>query len=124
MNNDVIDEKVIEEKDSSIEPMGSEPKKSITSAQEKNEEDDSAENILKVLATIVLAGGIFISCIMMFTIAVIEIEGPYHKEYEFSYTGFVLTIGALLSTLIAWSVMKVLANISLTLKDIKKNKAL
>jgi hypothetical protein len=124
MNNDVTNEKVIEEKDSSINPMESAPLESSTSAQEENEEEDSAEKTLKTLATIVLAGGVFMSCIMMFTITVIEIEGPYHKEYEFSYTGFALTIGTLLSTLIAWSVMKVLANISLTLKDIKKNKAL
>ena len=38
----------------------------------------------------------------------------------FTRSGFATTIMILISSLVSWSFMKVLANISLTLKDINK----
>lgn len=96
----------------------------ITSEETKTEEntvDNSAENTLTTIATIVLVCGIIASVICLFTI--VWIKDPrytYHTEYMFNSSGFVTTIMVLFSSLISWSFMKVLANISITLKEMNR----
>ena len=86
-------------------------------------DNNSAENTLGTIANITLGIGIIASVVMLFTICFIENpEYHYHKELMFNPTGFAMTCGTLLSTLAAWASMKVLANISLTLKAIKNKK--
>lgn len=74
-----------------------------------------AEDTLSIIADIVLVLGIIGTVVSLFTLA---LEGENHNE--FNPMGFAITFSALLSTLISWSVMKVLANISLTLKGINR----
>ena len=77
--------------------------------------NSSAENTLSIIADIVLVLGIFGTIVCLFTIV---FEGRDHDE--FNPVGFGITFSGLLSVLISWSVMKVLANISLTLKGINR----
>lgn len=69
--------------------------------------DNSAENTLTTIAKIVLLCGIIVTVICLFT-------GFVNPE------GFVIAIMVLFSSLISWSLMKVLANISITLKEINQ----
>lgn len=75
------------------------------------EEDNSAENTLKLYATIVLVIGIIASVIFFFMIFL---------PIEFSYMGIFGAISVLIPTILTWSVIKVFVNISLTLKEINK----
>lgn len=71
--------------------------------------DSSAEHILSVMGVIILVSGViatFIGLIYLFS------EGFSDS------TVLIATISILLGTLITWSVLEVLANISLTLKEI------
>ena len=82
-------------------------------------DDNSAENTLKVIATIVLVCGIIAAVICLFTVAFIQDpEFHYTSKKIFNPAGFATTIMVLLSSLISWGFLKVLANISLTLKEI------
>lgn len=81
---------------------------------ERRKDDNSAENTLSTIATIVLIFGLIATLVCLFTLTSIEVG--YHKE--FNPIGLGYTVMVLMSTLISWSVMKVLSNISLTLKDL------
>lgn len=87
---------------------------SAANTYETKTADNSAENTLATIATIVLIFGIIASLVCLFTLTSIEVG--YHKEFNPAGLGY--TVMVLMSTLISWSVMKVLSNISLTLKDI------
>lgn len=91
-----------------------------TKEAEAQKVDNSAENTLITIAYIVLGCGSVATIICMFTMVVIE-DPAYHYDtkYMFNPAGFATTIMVLLSSLISWGIMTVLANISLTLKDIK-----
>ena len=81
--------------------------------------DNSAENTLATIANIVLILGIIATFICLFTLCFVEVpKSMYSTKTEFSPSGFATTVMVLFSSLISWSVMKVLSNISLTLKDI------
>ena len=71
--------------------------------------DNSAENTLTTIAKIVLVCGIIATVICLFTACFVQ-------QIEV----FVITIMVLFSSLISWSLMKVLANISITLKEINQ----
>ncbi len=84
-----------------------------------SQDDNSAENTLIVIATIVLVCGIIAAVICLFTVAFIQDpEFHYTSKKIFNPAGFATTIMVLLSSLISWGFLKVLANISLTLKEI------
>ena len=81
--------------------------------------DNSAENTLATIANIVLILGIIATFICLFTLCFVEVpKSMYSTKTEFSPSGFATTVMVLFSSLISWSVMKVLSNISLTLKDL------
>ena len=83
--------------------------------------DNSAETTLVVIANIVLVCGIIASVICFFSIVWVQNpEYHYIDDKIFSPSGFVTTVMVLASSLISWSFMRVLANISLSLKDINK----
>lgn len=86
------------------------------SPKDKMKPNNGAENTLSIIADIVLVLGIIGSFICLFTLTTVKVG---YKE-EFNPIGFGISVSALLSTLISWSVMKVLANISLTLKGISR----
>ena len=92
---------------------------SEVSPKAASQDDNSAENTLKAIATIVLVCGIIAAIICLFTVAFIQ-DPEYHYTSKkiFNPAGFATTIMVLLSSLISWGFLKVLANISLTLKEI------
>ena len=126
MSENIINDMGFEMKDNPKEQSASETTSNETNAvNETNapKDNNSAENTLGTIANITLGIGIIASVVMLFTICFIENpEYHYHKELMFNPTGFAMTCGTLLSTLAAWASMKVLANISLTLKAIKNKK--
>lgn len=85
--------------------------------EKKNE--NSAEKTLATIADIILVVGIIVTAICLFTLCFVEVpKSMYSTETKFSPTGFATTVMILFSSLISWSVMHVLANISLTLKEL------
>ncbi|MBQ8968757.1 MAG: hypothetical protein IJ064_03360 [Bacteroidaceae bacterium] len=82
--------------------------------------NNSAENMLESISYFILIGGIIVTVILLFSICFIQNPAyHYYKEYMFNPTGFGITCGTLLSTLASWAALKVFANISKTLKEIK-----
>ena len=68
--------------------------------------------------------GIFATVICLFTICFVEV--PMYEylditETKFSWPGFMITVAVFLSSLMSWAVLRVFANISITLKQIRKN---
>lgn len=85
--------------------------------------DSSAEDTLKSIADIILICGIIATVLCGFNLIYIEQvkDGySYTTEKVFSPYGFVTTVAILLSSLVSWSIMRVLAVISLTLKDMNR----
>ena len=85
--------------------------------------DNSAENTLSTIANIILVLGIISTLICAFTICFVTTLKPgysYVTETTFNPVGFATTIAILLSSLASWSIMKVIANISLTIKEMNK----
>lgn len=83
------------------------------------EVSNGAENTLKIIALITLVCGIILTLILLATIC--WIDNPayhYHQEKMFNPSGFGITCGVLMSSLISWAALNVFANISLTLKQI------
>lgn len=85
---------------------------------EVKEINNNAEYTLNVIANIVLICGIISTVICLFTIVFKEESHYYFTERVFSPSGFATTIMVLFSSLISWGFLKVLANISLTLKEL------
>lgn len=85
---------------------------------------DKAEHTLIKVAKLVLIVGILATIFCLFTIVLVKnpeyYSGYSSEKYIFSPNGFITTIAILLSSVISWSFMTVVANISLTLKDINK----
>ncbi|MBR1754920.1 MAG: hypothetical protein IJ739_00140 [Bacteroidaceae bacterium] len=81
--------------------------------EQKN--DNGAEKTLTTLATIILVVGsvLCLLCGLSFMILLVS------HEYS-AIVALLAAIPVLFGTLVTWSIMKVLANISLTLKDINK----
>ena len=79
---------------------------------------NGAENTLITIANIILLVGIIVTVICFFTICYVKEDDKWYSEKVFNPSGFATTLMILLSSLISWSVMRVLANISLTLKEI------
>ena len=85
----------------------------------EKKDENSAEKTLATIADIILIVGIIVTIICLFTLCFVEVpKSMYRTEKEFSPSGFATTVMVLFSSLISWSVMKVLSNISLTLKEI------
>ena len=85
----------------------------------EKKDENSAEKTLATIADIILVVGIIVTVVCLFTLCFVEVpKSMYRTEKEFSPSGFATTIMVLFSSLISWSVMKVLSNISLTLKAI------
>ena len=86
------------------------------------------ENTLKVIANVILIVGIISSLILLFTVAIIQIQikGEYSFEDKtetiFNASGFVITIGTFFSSIALWAFLRVIGNISITLKELKENK--
>ncbi len=94
--------------------------KAQTDERMETNTNNSAENTLVSISYLILIGGIIVTVILLFSICFIKNPAyHYHEEYMFNPTGFGITCGTLLSTLASWAALKVFANISKTLKEIK-----
>jgi isoprenylcysteine carboxyl methyltransferase (ICMT) family protein YpbQ len=71
---------------------------------------NNAEKTLSTIADIILFVGIIVTVICLPTVC--------FADEEFSPSGFITTVMVLFSSLISWSIMHVLANISFTLKEL------
>ena len=89
----------------------------VTSSNENN--SVSAEETLNAIAYIVLILGLITGVICMCTICFIDDPRPYHYEKMFNPSGFATTIAIFLTSLATWALFRVIANISMSLKEIK-----
>lgn len=85
--------------------------------------DNSAENALSVIANIVLWVGIIGTVFCLFTLTTTKVVDPtytysIHYDTIFNPGGLAISIGVLLSSIMSWALLKVIANISKTLKEI------
>lgn len=93
-----------------------------TSENEVNS-NNAAENTLNVIAGIVLWVGIIGTVFCLFTLTTTKVVDPnytYSVHYKsiFNPSGLAVSVGVLLSSLTTWAVLKVIANISISLKEI------
>ena len=81
--------------------------------------DNSAENTLTTIASIILICGIIATIVCFFYLAFYRVTSYGSiKHDEFNPAGFGTTIEVLAGTLISWAALRVFANISKTLKEI------
>lgn len=83
--------------------------------------DTGAEDTLSTMATFILIFGIIATLICAFTLC--RIRNPryeYIDEYMFNPAGFATTIEVLAGSIVSWATLKVIANISISLKEINK----
>lgn len=93
------------------------------SQKKSDSQNNAAENTLNVIATIVLWVGIISTLLCLFFLTTTkELDSNYyysiHYTTVFNPAGIYISIGVLLSTLTTWSLLKVIVNISRTLKEI------
>ncbi|MDE7118880.1 MAG: hypothetical protein K2O61_09630 [Bacteroidaceae bacterium] len=92
---------------------------SIGSAQ-----DNSCENALATIANIVLGVGIVGTLFCLVTLTTTKVIDPttYHDSVRydtvFNPGGLAISVGVLFSTITTWALLRVIANISKTLKEI------
>lgn len=77
----------------------------------------STESTLKTIANIVLAFGVIATIILLTTTVWVDV-GVYITDIVFNPSALVVSIGVLLGTLISWALLRVLADISINLKEI------
>ncbi len=95
-----------------------------TAEGHKEQIDNSAENTLNVIAAIVLFLGLISSIVMLATIVYVEQPSSslysHRTETVFNIYGFFTMIGTLLTSVTTWAFLRVIANISISLKEIKR----
>ena len=84
---------------------------------------ESAEKVLSIIANVVLGIGILVTIILLFTVCWVD-SGHYYytKDIVFNPIGFATTIGVLLSSIISWALLRVICNISYSLKALRYSK--
>jgi len=109
--------------DNSLEEKVIDEVSETTNSDEIEEVNLSAENTLKVIATIILIGGIIGTLICLFTIVMVQNpEYTYTKDLIFNPMGFVTTVSVLLGSLTIWASLRVLSDISMNLKELNSKK--
>ncbi|MCQ2287831.1 MAG: hypothetical protein MJZ74_01905 [Muribaculaceae bacterium] len=86
-------------------------------------DENGPENMLKTLATVVMVVGIIGSFICFIVLGFVDKPYDtysYSSGKEVNPGGIMISVVALFTTIVTSCVMKVLANISLSLKDINK----
>jgi hypothetical protein len=80
----------------------------------------SDEQNLKLIANFVLALGIFVTGVLAFTRMFVTIPGEYSFEDKkvFDAGGMAITVFTLLSSLASWACLRVISNISESLKQL------
>lgn len=93
---------------------------SNNSTNEVVESNNSAENTLNVIAGITLWVGIIGTIFCLFTLTTTKVVDTYSIHYDtiFNPAGLAISIGVLFSTIVTWALLRVIANISTSLKEI------
>lgn len=99
------------------------PNNPNTSANEVAGSNNSAENTLNVIAGITLWVGIIGTIFCLLTLTTTKVVDPTYKysiHYDtiFNPAGLAISIGVLFSTIVTWALLRVIANISTSLKEI------
>lgn len=82
---------------------------------------DSAEDIMKGMAVVILLVGLISTIVLLFTVCVTKVpKGYYSEEIVFNPIGFAITVATLLGSLATWAALNVFANISLRLKTLQE----
>lgn len=76
------------------------------------------ESTLKTVTTILLWLGIIGSIIYAFSLSFVDVPGYYSSHKEFSFVGFCTGAGCLLEVIVAWAVLRVFVEISISLKKL------
>ncbi len=83
------------------------------------------ENNLRRVATFVLLIGIGISILSFIYLSFITVPHRDYpltqKEYVFNPSGFIASIGTLMGSILLWSLLRVISNISISLKELNAN---
>jgi hypothetical protein len=87
------------------------------------------EKYLTLIANIILVVGIVASLILLFSVVFVTGQQNYYSSEgdvigsgvmkAFSATGLAITLATLISTVTLWAFLRVISNISVTLKEIK-----
>ena len=96
---------------------------SNNSTNEVVESNNSAENTLNVIAGITLWVGIIGTIFCLNTLTTTKVVDPTYKcsiHYDtiFNSAGLAVSIGVLFSAIVTWALLRVIANISTSLKEI------
>ncbi len=80
------------------------------------------EKNLRVIANIILVGGIISFLILSFTVVFVKVPGEYASSGKMSFnaSGLVITFTSLFSSIGAWALLRVIRNISLSLREWNK----
>lgn len=83
--------------------------------------NDNAEAASSVIATVVLCVGLIVTVYCLITLTTTKVVDPtyeysVHYNTVFQPSGLLISIGVLLATLSTWALLRVVENISLTLK--------
>ena len=83
----------------------------------------NAEKVLSIIATVILVLGVLTTVMCLFNICWVD-SGRYiySKDIVFNPMGFATTIAILMGTLATWGVLRVLCNISNSLKVLRDAK--
>lgn len=106
--------------------LGIEEQSAVSSPRPGNMDsalDNSSENALTTIANIVLGVGIVGTLFCLFTLTTTKVVDPtyhysIHYDTVFNPGGLAISVGVFFSTITTWALLKVIANISKTLKEI------
>jgi hypothetical protein len=90
----------------------------------------SDEKCLRIIAGLLLMTGVIVAIVLAFTILVVDVSNPMFSAQgelissevtsEFNPKGLLVVLSTLLSSLFIWSFLRVISNISITLKSMKE----
>lgn len=103
--------------------LGIEEPTKIVANGNSTELNTAVEKTLNTIATIVLWVGIICTVFCLATLTTTKVINPsyhysIHYDTIFNPSGLVISVGVLISSLISSALLKVIANISITLKEI------
>lgn len=76
------------------------------------------EDILKLIAIIILISGVILSIVLAFNLIMIEEGSSYYSYKKFSPTGLGITIATFLFSISSWAILSCFAEISANIRKI------
>ena len=84
------------------------------------ESNHPSENTLNSVANFILAVGVISFVVLMFTIVYVESPKRYSSSMEFNPVGFGVAVSTLLTSIVTYSIMKVIRLISINTRKTKE----